>query len=344
MKKPKQTLALFLALLALLALLAGCEKEIVYGPDEDPALTPDAYAEILEGVGASDYDGMDDAQRRAMEDALRRKGFLPEDVTLPPAGETVPIVKATTMPAGVQVKPSEVYPHVKAVQDIFNSGTFYLKGRGASPLGIGSGGYAPMVIAVNKDKVMAETEVDWLAMMKAGAQQGDAGMSTVQGAIFQTTFGRKFRMVFSPEGAFWAFPDNKKYINLADLAQAGASAEEQLDTSEVNNLAKEISGMFGGHETPKDIPSSKVKVDGKEYLCGTFMGPDGKPAMRYFFLDGKFKRVEIFAQYEEDNVVYEIDEFTGKVDEKLFGLSGYRAIPLAELLKLGGGVAELFTP
>jgi len=357
--KPKQLLAILLALLMLAALLAGCKTDINLGPDpdEEPSnLTPGAYAELLDEVGASDYEGMDDAQRKALEDKLRNKGFLPEDVTLPGVSETAPVVKATTMPQGIQIKPSEVYPLVKKVQDIFNSGTFYLKGRGAAPTGIGSGGFAPMVIAVDKDKVMTETEIDWTGLMKAspqgGAAQGDAGMSTVQGAIWQASFGRKFRMVFTPDGVFWAFPDKKSYVDLASWAMAEEGVEG-LETSEMSGIAQDFKGLFGGRETPKDIPSSKIKVDGKEYLCGTFYQLDeaGKPlkdakgqpvpAMRYFFLDGKFKRVEVFAQYEEDNVVYEIEEFSGKVDPALFSMKGYSAVPVKELMNLGGGLSSM---
>jgi len=124
--KTKQLIAIILALLTAAALLAGCEKNLdVNEPGQNvntgPALTPDALEDALHNLGSDDIEGLTPEQIKQLEKDLKNKGLLAEDVTLPVVSSTAPATMPPTMPAGVDVQPSEVYPLLKAVMDIFAS-------------------------------------------------------------------------------------------------------------------------------------------------------------------------------------------------------------------------------
>jgi len=215
---------------------------------------------------------------------------------------------------------------------IFNSGTYTLKGRGHSPVGVGAGSSAPIVIAVDQDKVMTETEIDWSGLMQASSPGGDAYMTAVQRTIWQLVFGRKFRMVFSPEGVFWVFPERMLYIDMAALAGG---------VGEPIGLAQEFTGIFARREIPEQLTVTQPVIDGKTYLCVTLDIPENAGTISYFYLNGQFKRVEIFSESEADPVVYEIDQFNGKADECYFSTRWMRPVPVSLLLQLGSGLSSL---
>ena len=337
--KTKQLIAIVLALLTAAALLAGCETTI--GPDVTEtaptvaALDPGVVAGLMTQLDLKNLEGMTPEQRKALQDALINGGQVPPDFELPDDSDRVPVTMPPTLPQGVAAQTSEVYPLVKNVQEIFNSRSYYLKGRGSSPMGgAGSSGYSSLVMAMDQDKLMVETEMDWAAMMKiAAAESGDVATATIQGGILQATLGRKFRMIFSPEGTYWAFPDKKIYIDLASMM--GAEGAERAAS-----LVQGLDMLGQGGEIPQDIPATRVKADGKEYLCGTLRDEAGTAVMRYFFLDGQLKRIEVFAEESDENMVIEIDELSGKPDAGLFSVKGYRAMPLMEMAKLFGDMGD----
>jgi hypothetical protein len=327
--KTKQFTAIVLALLAATALLAGCEATLHINEPETTLLNQDALRDAL---GDEELDG--DKWRE-----LQSKGLIPEEVTMPTTANTQPTTVATTMPKGVEVRPSEVYPLVKGVKDIFNSGTFYLKGRNSSPMdvmGMGGGTSSTMVLAMDQDKAMVESEMDWIGMMKASVEPGNAALAAIQGATMQTYLGNKFRMVFNPEGAYFVFPEKKRYIDFSDAQKTDQSGE--VDMSEIaSELAHSLGGVGGNLETPVDVPASRVTVDGKEYLCGTLTEAESGTSRRFCFLDGQLKRIEVLSATGDVSMVMEIDEFSGSADASLFSMSGYRSMPVAELTNLLSG-------
>ena len=340
--KTKQLIAIILALLTAAALLAGCETTI--GPDvteTDPTVVPldkGALAELMTEFDISNLEGLTPEQRKAFQDALIDRGQVPPDFVLPDDGDRVPVTMPPTLPQGVAAQTSEVYPLIKNVLEIFESRSYYFKGRASSPMGgFGSSGYSSLVMAMDKDKLMIETEIDWAAMMKiAAAESGDVSL-IVQGGVLQATLGRRFRMIFSPEGMYWTFPDKERYLDLGEM----------LGTEDATGLAdlfKDLDILGQGGKMPEDIPASKVTVDGKVYLCGTLArkDADGKTVStaRYYFLDGQLKRIEVFAETSDENMVIEIDEFSGKPDASLFSVKGYRSMALMEMAKLFGDMGE----
>ena len=203
---------------------------------------------------------------------------------------------------------------LEQTQAIFNSRTYILKGRGTSPVGPGGSGTAHLVMAMDKDKLMVETEVDWPAMMAA------VGGSHLAGFILQMVLGKSFRMVFSPEGVFWVFPDRRLYLDLAPMmeaegAEGAASLIEGLD----------MLGISGA--IPEDLDVTQPVIGGKTYLCVTFDGYEGS-SMSYYFLDGQLKRIEVFNETSDENMVIEIDQLSGTVDASYFSTRWLVPIPL----------------
>jgi len=350
--KTKQLIAIILALLVAAALLAGCEASVGdLGATTAPSLDPAAMARLMSELGlGDDLDALTPEQRADLQRGMWDNG-LDTGVTIPPPSSSmVPATAPPTLPPGVSVQSSEVYHLVKAVQDTFNSGTFYLKARGTFPVEMGSGGYAPIIIAMDQDKLMFETEMDWVSLMKANAAPGEKAMAAMTGASMQTMFGNKFRMVISPEGAYWVFPASQRYFDLSAMA-GPEGLGDMSGLAEAFNIFRQEDANGQPLQVPDDIPSTKVTVDGKEYLCGAFVARDeeGKviSTMRYYFLNGQIKRIEVVVEGMEENMVLEIDEFSGRVDASLFSVTGYRTIPLTELAGIasfmGGGSAPVPT-
>jgi len=365
-------LALLLSLACAVALFSGCN-----GPLFDRTVVnttvPTTLVPVPDDLGKQieiDLGRMEerDEMDRLLAEELKKLGIeYTTDPNAPtvPAGQTEPTTAPppppTTMPAGTKIQSSEVYEHIKRVNDIFNSGKFYLKGRGSAPEGSGipSAASAPMVIAIDDNKFMVESTADWSLM---GTIMADAegrsltlqerAAAKAQSIALETLFGKKTRMIFSPDGFYLAFPDKNKYISPSELMGSMGLEDEEFDMSGMDLSALGIN-TGAQKEIPRDIDSSRVTVGGKEYLCAAISNkiddPDSGVSMevvtKYYFLGGDLKRMETFGLGFEDSddaqMILEIDEFHGDPDPKLFGVAGMRKAALQELLKLaemmGGG-------
>ncbi|MDR2753214.1 MAG: hypothetical protein LBB50_02775 [Oscillospiraceae bacterium] len=371
MKKTKtstKVVALLLALVATLTLLAGCEINLE-DPDRTTAeafvsvpkkLTQEEIEKALAAINATQpadatrsadeiVQGLDESQQKLLQSELAKQGYdvtvdnkagvqvnVPNGVTVPATTKS-PVTQPPTLPQGTKVNASEVYPYLKATVDTLRSGTFYFKGKASSMAGLGAaetplsgaGSYAPMAMAIDAGKAMIETEADWTSAFQNTNGGNDYGQAKITGAIMQTALGNKLRMIFSEEGSYWAFPQKKVYIDLAALM-----GDQTSGLDDINEIANSINPAGDLTEVPKDVPSSKVKVDGKEYLCATLQGT------KYYYLDGALKRMEV--SVGEAPMVMEIEEFSGKPDASLFSVKGYRKMPVTEFMKLFQGMSSIF--
>ncbi|MDR0532177.1 MAG: hypothetical protein LBG83_08960 [Oscillospiraceae bacterium] len=330
----KKLIAFCLALISLLALLSGCEG-ITLGQKAE--MTTDPVNALTPDLVPSEVGKLTDEERKAWEEELKKANVLPPDVTIPATKATVP--QPATMPAGKKVQPSEAMRYVKKVQDIIKSHTFYLKGNMNNPVGNGNGSYAPAIMAANADRLMVETVTDWTTMFKEMSEDAeqsnfDQAQALIQGAIAQKTFGSKMRMLFLPGTAYLVLPEKNFYTNLSAVAgdDVGDMATEIL---------KQFSSISGSELREKDLKSSKVTMNGKEYLCATMPGDDGM-TIKFYFLKGELKRLEyIMEEDPESNMVVEVEEFSGKVDPSSFELKGLKEIKVGEFTKLMGGFNSL---
>jgi hypothetical protein len=319
----KRFIAICVAVAAALVLFSGCQ--LWQSKEKVESLVPTYNQEIPENA-LEGLDTMDDAGLRALEANLQAGGYLPEGVTIPPEQPTVPQPKP--LPTGDQIENAEVIKLVKSVQDIIKTRTFYLKGSGNNPIS-STGAYAPMVMAVDQDKLAVETETDWLTMMKELAKENgklDIGQSRIQAAVLQTTFGKKLRMVFLHSGAYMVLPEKKMFTNLSTLAGEDVS-------NVTNDLVKSLSNSSNAEINSK-MKASKVKVDGKEYLCAT-LPMEQSQQVKYFFLNGELKRMEFVAEDGSISVI-EVGAFSGKVDPALFEVTGLKEMNPGELTNLFG--------
>ncbi len=99
----------------------------------------------------------------------------------------------------------------------------------------------------------------------------------------------------------------------------------------------EFSELFTSFDSISDngsnyVGSTKVNVNGKSYTCEEYKADDGT-VFKYYFDGTDWKRYECIA--DDEMMVYEINEFSGKVDSKLFSLKGYREIDPKVLESLG---------
>ncbi len=333
----KKLICLFLGLATLLS-LAACSTQIDIGQTTNPTVVApstindlDLQAQLAK-MNADNIDKLDEAARKRLEAELAAKGVLPSGVTLPAGNQTV---KApSTMPAGNQVKASEVYPLIKSVYDIFQTGKFTFKALGTSPLGGTSIPATPLTMVLDGDKSAFETEIDWSATMKALAEDtAGYNKAIINGATAQTMFGKKMRFVSDGKGSYIVFVDKKTYISAA--AMAGEDASSSM------NMASDFGDIVvPKSELPKDVASTRVKVDGKEYLCATLDDGQGSK-MRYYFIGKDLKRLEI-QDNSGETMIFEVLELTGKADASVFKVSDYRQMSLDQLTQLGSSMGALF--
>ena len=334
----KKLICLLLALAAIVTLAAGCGKELNPNPEPTSALTPEALNDI---AGGQDPNSMDAAALKALQDKLASGGYIPEGVTIP-AEVPPPVTMPPPMPTGVAAKAEDVIPLVENVIRILSSETYLIKARGASPLGDGSAaiGSTPITFAVDKGLTAFELDVDWINMYKVMSEgTAEYGLSTIKGAASQTMFGRKLRFISKADGASIVFVDKKTYMA---MPSEGAAAVGENSTAD---MAGSLSKVF----TPQkgDIIPSKVTDGGKEYLCATITGPEGT-IMRYYFLDGSLRRIEMEGQMDEsmaaDQVmVFEIEQLSNTVDPAMFNTAGFTAMPIDQLSALGDSFGGVFS-
>jgi len=328
----KKLICLCLALAVLASLAAGCN--VVIGP-EVPTTVPVNEAD-LEAVrnqfGELDADA---------EEALRiflSEGGRPEDLVI---DDTPPMTMPPPMPEGSPAAPDVVRPLMEKMFATFASDSFMIKARGTSPLGGASA--APMTIAMNRDAIAFEVEIDWAGMLRAEGQSNAQAAFT--SASIQALLGKRMRFVIETNGVKIVFPDKNTYMSLSDLAEE--EGEEPLNLEE---FIRTLSGMFGGAASEQEaqkrmdsIVPSRVTADGKEYLCATVTlpmeGTNETVIMRYYFLGEELRRVE--TQTAEDSVMVEIDVFTSQVDQSLFNTNDMRTMNLEEMAKMGSNIPNL---
>jgi len=326
----KKLICLCLALAAVFALMAGCNKDVVIGPTEPTTIevSPDDLNQAMNQLG-----DLDEAARKALEDLLKMGGSLPEP-TQPP--ETMP----PTMPAGVETDAAEARALMRKVLEIFGSGKFMIKTRSPSPFMEGGNIATPLTVAVDENVMAFELEMDWATMFRDQGQS--PAMSAINAGIAQSTFGKKMRFITKSDGMAIVFPDKKMYIPMGDGSEEGG---ELFDF----DLTAALGEAFGGAKSPeeteeklRDIKSSKVTANGKEYLSAEVAtkNADGSTTtIRYYFLGGELKRIE--AEPGAESVMWEVDMLTTQVPANFFSTQGMRVMDIAQMAELGGGLGDL---
>ena len=326
----KKTICLFLALAALLGLMAAC-KDTVIGPEEATtrAVGDDELNQEKNKLGE-----LDAAAEAALRELLEKGYTVPEE-TQPP--ETMP----PTMPNGVEVDAAAARALMQKVLETFNTGRFMMKMRSSSPFMAGGNTATPLTVAMSDGMMAFEMEMDWVSLFMSEGQS--AIMARIQAGTTQGLFGKRMRIITKPEGVIIAFVDKKMYMPMGDGSEEGGEPIEF-------DLSSALGEAFGGAKTPqeteeklRDLKSSKVSSGGKEYLCAemTMQDAEGNPAtIRYFFLGDELKRVE--AGSGAENMMWEIESFTGQVDPAFFSTDGMSTMPLDQLGELGGSFGDLF--
>lgn len=170
-----------------------------------------------------------------------------------------------------------------------NSGKYTLKARGTSP----GGNPMPVVFAVDGERWMFETTMDWVSMLR------EMGANKVRDTLFgwamQLFFGKKVRFITERSQALIVFVNRRIYAVVPD-------SPDLLDI--------DITAVF-------DIPDltgmtvTEPTVGGKKYLCATLENDDGI-AISYYYLNGALKRIAI------EDAVIEIDSLSASVDQSYF--------------------------
>ena len=355
----KKIIALCLAATALAMVFTGCDLTIGDKPEVTLPIQefkPDAEQIAL--INALDWDNGDsEAFQKQLEGIV---GF-----TLPP---TMPTQTAPPlMGEGEATDNTELLRLVRKVQETFKSQTFYIKGHINNLMGGEGNSFVPITMAVDKDKLMMETEADFANMAGnplAGALTGDAGqassgtgVSKIQAALLQAAIGRTMRMLFVGNTAYMMFPERKSFANLSAFA-----GEEGGDMGELAGEITKMFSQFGANELPeKDMRATKVKDGGNEYLCAAYTVVDDGSAsaemadgisgltgggkttttIKHYYLKGDLKRLEVIMTAEGEsnptNMLIEIESFSGKVDSSLFETKGFAEMNIAEIGKLFGG-------
>lgn len=96
--------------------------------------------------------------------------------------------------------------------------------------------------------------------------------------------------------------------------------EDDLSLSEMTSAFTEIAEIDADY-----VGSSKVKYGTKNYICEEYADEDGN-IYKFYFEGTKWKRFECIADGE--SLIYDISEFSGTVNEKLFSLKGYTKISM----------------
>lgn len=128
------------------------------------------------------------------------------------------------------------------------------------------------------------------------------------------------------------YMDNSAYILLPNILK---NQKICMEYEEADDMMSEIFDAFGGvSSNSKYVGSSKVKVGSTKYTCEEYT--DGEGGTFKYYFDGKdWKRYECIT--EEGSVIYEINDFSGKINEDLFSLKGYKKLDEEQMAKLMGG-------
>jgi len=323
----KKLICLCLAMAALFALAAGCNREITIGQTEPTTVA--VNEQDLNNAAGQFGEDLDEAAREALRKALEG-GINVADIqapTQPP--ETMP----PTMPPGSQTDDDAARPLMRKALDTLASGAFTIKTRGTSPFGEGTNAALPVTIAMSNGAFAFELEIDWASQFRADGQS--PAMAAINAGIAQSTFGKRLRIITSNEGVVFAFVDKKLYVSMKDLADEGG---EPMNF-DMTGAMGEIFGTKSQEEIDKalgQMTSSKVTADGKEYLCATVSprneNGDVAGTMRYYFLDGELKRIETGEGAEA--VMWEIESISDKADPAFFSTADMKVMPIDQMANM----------
>lgn len=128
------------------------------------------------------------------------------------------------------------------------------------------------------------------------------------------------------------YMDNTAYILLPNILK---NKKICMEYEEADDMMSEMFSAFGDvSSNNKYVGSSKVKVGSTKYTCEEYT--DGNGGTFKYYFDGKdWKRYECIT--EEGSVIYEINDFSSKINEDLFSLKGYQKLSEEQMAKLMGG-------
>lgn len=138
---------------------------------------------------------------------------------------------------------------------------------------------------------------------------------------------------FSGVQCGFIYMDGKTYILMPNLF---VGSKVYMEYSEADDSMKEMFDSFGdiSGNGGKYVGSTKVKVGKTEYVCEEYKNEDGD-VFKYYFQGNDWKRYE--CKTADGNMVYEINDFSGKVDKNVFSLKGYTKMSEDALESLLGG-------
>ena len=115
------------------------------------------------------------------------------------------------------------------------------------------------------------------------------------------------------------FMDGKGYMTLPNMFKG---VKVYMDWPEDMGEPSDILGSFDqiSETGNKYVGSSTVKVGSKNYTCEEYKAEDGS-TVKYYFDGGAWKRFESIS--DDETVVFDVTNFTGKVDSSVFSLKGY---------------------
>ncbi|MDR2647161.1 MAG: hypothetical protein LBB67_03445 [Oscillospiraceae bacterium] len=348
----KKLLCLALAAICFFSFTAcelNADPEQTTGTTAFKILTPEIVQQVIKEIMGEDYEGDVDSlsakDQKKLRDKLSAMGYNvvindsqlsvvpPADVSIPETTVGTTMTAPVVLPTGVtigQKQVDEVYQYLLSMKEIFSGDQYTLVGGGNSPLT--ADGYSQYTIAKDKDKGVLETTINWSVSAKNLLDgKDDYGQAAIQAALGEASFGNKIRMVFSDESALWVFPDRKLYFDIMDLA--GKNANEANGFMDMFDQV----AVSAADKIPKDVKSTKVTVDGKEYLTATILDDDGN-AKKYFFLGGELKRIEYSSADASQSTVTIIESLKPTVNANMFSVSGYRKANIADLQKIFGGL------
>ena len=312
MKHIKRWLAVLFALL-MLAAFAACKTSKADPDDGSTTEMPQQSTTDLTALEDNSAPVEDDSSTFPAED---------DSTTAPAQGNSTASNEETAAPIVVPSPANlggsnDAAKLVKAVLEIVNSGTYTLaitvKEEGMSAV--------DMLLVVDQDKQMME--MDLISVLLAGM---GGEMTAAQKQVFSTmakpVFGANVRILMLPGKVYYVFPERKKYVDLSGMMDIG---DMGMPTGE----------MFEGVD-PAKISSSKVKLDGKEYICGTMKDEDGYE-QRYYFLDGALKRIEMAVEGEAMGAM-EVTTFAGTIPSRdIFEIKGMKEMSMDEFSGAFGG-------
>ena len=129
------------------------------------------------------------------------------------------------------------------------------------------------------------------------------------------------------------YMDGKTYILMPNLF---IGSKVYMEFSEADESMKEMFDSFGdiSGNGGTYVGSSTVKVGKTEYICEEYKNEDGD-VFKYYFQGKDWKRYE--CKTADGNMVYEINDFSSKVDKNVFSLKGYTKMSEDSLESLLGG-------